>query len=62
VLWPRLFDGQTSAAQLVADSGRAAMDVPAGADGLETLDELWSLLQRAGLIWYCALALWILLV
>ncbi|MNZ68795.1 regulatory protein AmpE [compost metagenome] len=62
VLWPRLFDGQTSAAQLVADSGRAAMDAPAGADGLETLDELWSLLQRAGLIWYCALALWILLV
>lgn len=60
VLWPRLLDFPASAAQLVADAGRAASDVP-GDGGLETLDELWSLLQRAGLIWYSALALWILL-
>lgn len=61
VLWPRLLDFPASAAQLVADAGRAATDTPAGEGGLETLDELWSLLQRAGLIWYSALALWILL-
>lgn len=60
VLWPRLLDFPASAAQLVADAGRAASDVP-GEGGLETLDELWSLLQRAGLIWYSALALGILL-
>lgn len=61
VLWPRLLDFPASAAQLVADAGRAAGDTPAGEGGLETLDELWSLLQRAGLIWYSALALGILL-
>ena len=61
VLWPRLLDFPASAAQLVADAGRAASDTPPGEGGLETLDELWSLLQRAGLIWYSALALWILL-
>lgn len=61
VLWPRLFDLQASAAQLVVDAGRAAADTRAGRGGVETLDELWSLLLRAGLIWYSALALWILL-
>ena len=61
VLWSRLFDLQASAAQLVVDAGRAAADSAAGQGGVETLDELWSLLLRAGLIWYSALALWILL-
>ncbi|SEJ34288.1 AmpE protein [Pseudomonas linyingensis] len=61
VLWPRLFGLQASAAQLVVDTGRAAADTRAGRGGVETLDELWSLLLRAGLIWYSALALWILL-
>ncbi|SDS81583.1 regulatory signaling modulator protein AmpE [Pseudomonas oryzae] len=61
VLWPRLLDFPASAAQLVADAGRAASDTPGEGGGLETLDELWSLLQRAGLIWYSALALGILL-
>jgi len=61
VLWTRLFDLQASAAQLVADAGRAAADTTAGRGGVETLDALWSLLLRAGLIWYSALALWILL-
>ena len=61
VLWARLFDLQASAAQLVVDAGRAAADSAAGKGGVETLDELWSLLLRAGLIWYSALALWILL-
>ncbi|MNG24982.1 hypothetical protein D3C84_1097710 [compost metagenome] len=61
MLWPRLFELQASAAQLVVDAGRAAADSAAGKGGVETLDELWSLLLRAGLIWYSALALWILL-
>lgn len=61
VLWPRLFDLTASAAQLVADAGRSAADAQAGRGGVETLDELWHLLRRAGLIWYCALALWILM-
>lgn len=61
VLWSRLFDFPASAAQLVADVGRAATELPVVEGGLETLDESWSLLQRAGLIWYSALALGILL-
>lgn len=61
VLWARLFDLQASAAQLVADAGRAAADAQPGRGGVETLDELWNLLLRAGLIWYSALALGILL-
>lgn len=61
VLRPRLFARRVSAAQLVADSGRAAAEMPAGHAGVETLDELWALLRRAVLVWYCALALAILL-
>lgn len=61
VLLGRLFDWQASAAKLVADAGRAAADARPGQGGVETLDELWLLLRRAGLLWYSALALWILL-
>ncbi|MNJ05557.1 hypothetical protein D3C85_1939240 [compost metagenome] len=61
MLRAQLFERRASAAQLVADAGRAAADTPAGNAGVETLDELWSLLQRATLIWYCAIALWVLL-
>ncbi len=61
VLRAQLFARRASAAQLVADAGRAAADTPVGNAGVETLDELWSLLQRATLIWYCAIALWVLL-
>jgi AmpE protein len=61
VLRPRLTERRASAMQLVADVGRAAADIPAGSVGVETLDELWRLLQRATLIWYCAIALWVLL-
>lgn len=57
----KLVDRQVSAAQLVVDAGRAAADTPAERAGLDTLDALWALLRRAGLIWYSALALWILL-
>lgn len=60
-LWSRLFDLPASAAQLVVETGRAAADTTAGKGGVETLDELWGLLLRAGLLWYSALALWILL-
>lgn len=61
VLWSRLFDLQASAAQLVVDAGRAAAYSSGSKGGVETLDELWGLLLRAGLLWYSALALWILL-
>ncbi|MCQ4347672.1 regulatory signaling modulator protein AmpE [Pseudomonas stutzeri] len=61
VLSGRLLDRHAGAAQLVADAGRAAVDTRAGQGGLESLDELWSLLRRAALLWYSALALWVLL-
>ncbi|HYQ38867.1 MAG TPA: regulatory signaling modulator protein AmpE [Pseudomonas sp.] len=61
VLRPRLTERRASAMPLVADVGRAAADLPAEGAGVESLDELWRLMQRATLIWYCAIALWVLL-
>lgn len=53
-----------SAAQLVANAGRAASELPEpqpGEPGVGTLDELWQLLVRAAVLWYAAFAVWILL-
>ena len=53
-----------SAAQLVANAGRAASELPEpqpGESGVSTLDELWQLLIRAAVLWYAAFAVWILL-
>lgn len=53
-----------SAAQLVANAGRAASELPEpqpGEPGVSTLDELWQLLIRAAVLWYAAFAVWILL-
>lgn len=61
VFWAYLFDLRASATQLVAEAGRAAADALPGRGGVETLDELWQLLRRTGLLWYSALALAILL-
>lgn len=61
VLQARLFDLDAGAARLVADAGRAAADATPGRSGVETLDELRGLLLRAGLLWYSALALGVLL-
>ena len=51
--------------RLVAEAGRTAAEVPAqasGEAGLRTLDALWHLLLRTAVVWYAALALWILLI
>ena len=53
--------GGADAVALVVDAGRAAADLGEGG-GVESLDELWRLLQRTALVWYCAVALWVLLV
>lgn len=58
----RWLGGGAGAAALVIDAGRAAAELEEQAGGVETLDELWRLLQRTALIWYCAVALWVLLV
>lgn len=53
-----------SAAQLIANAGRAAGELPEpqpGEAGVDTLDELWQLLIRAAVLWYAAFAVWILL-
>lgn len=65
VLWPRLLDTQAEASRLVVEGGRAAAELGAqpvaGRDGLASLDALQSLLLRAGLVWFSAWALWVLL-
>lgn len=53
-----------TAAQLVANAGRAAGELPEpqpGEAGVDTLDELWQLLVRSAVLWYAAFAVWILL-
>lgn len=65
ILWARLFDLSASPARLVVECGRTASELPArvapAADPC-TLDELWALLVRAAVVWYCAWALWMILV
>ncbi|NHN78288.1 regulatory signaling modulator protein AmpE [Azotobacter chroococcum] len=65
VLLHYLSDRGVPAAKLVIEAGRAAnegqeAEVLVGEAGLMTLDELWQLLVRAGMLWYVVLALAIL--
>ncbi|MFC0668200.1 regulatory signaling modulator protein AmpE [Azotobacter chroococcum] len=65
VLLRYLSDREVPAAKLVIEAGRAAnegqeAEVLIGEAGLMTLDELWQLLVRAGMLWYVVLALAIL--
>jgi len=65
VLLRYLSDREVPAAKLVIEAGRAAnegqeAEVLVGEAGLMTLDELWQLLVRAGMLWYVVLALAIL--
>lgn len=65
VLLRYLSDRGVPAAKLVIEAGRAAnegqeAEVLVGEAGLMTLDELWQLLVRAGMLWYVVLALAIL--
>jgi AmpE protein len=64
VLLHELLSWQISAAQVLVSAAQAAADTPElalGEEGLRSIDELWQLLVRAGLLWYCAFALWTLL-
>ena len=57
-----LLSWQISATQMISDAGQAATDTPlADDDGLQSLDALWQLLVRAGLLWYAGFAAWTLL-
>ncbi|ACO77440.1 Inner membrane protein [Azotobacter vinelandii CA] len=65
VLLRYLSDREVPAAKVVIEAGRAAnegleAEVLAGEAGLMTLDELWQLLVRAGMLWYVVMALAIL--
>ncbi|SFB61176.1 regulatory signaling modulator protein AmpE [Azotobacter beijerinckii] len=65
VLLRYLSNREVPAAKLVIEAGRAADEgleaaVLAGEAGVATLDELWQLLVRAGMLWYVVLALAIL--
>ena len=56
-----LLNWNISAAQLVEKVGLVAGEIPApvaGADGVNSLDQLWELLLRAALLWYAGFALW----
>ncbi len=64
VLLNELLNWNISAAQLIANSGRAAEDFGAptlGESGVSSLDGLWQLLVRAGVFWYAGFAVWTLL-
>lgn len=64
VLLNELLNWNISAAQLIANSGRAAEDFGAptlGESGVSSLDSLWQLLVRAGVFWYAGFAVWTLL-
>ncbi|MEN0107532.1 MAG: regulatory signaling modulator protein AmpE [Pseudomonas sp.] len=59
-----LLNWNIPAAQLIANSGRAAEEfgTPAlGESGVSSLDGLWQLLVRAGVFWYAGFAVWTLL-
>jgi AmpE protein len=65
VMLHALLDWQASAAQLVAQVGRVADDIPeqeSRQQGLEHLDSLWELLLRCAVLWYACFALWTVLV
>lgn len=64
VLLNELLNWNVSAAQLIANSGRAAEEFSTptlGESGVASLDGLWQLLVRAGLFWYAGFAVWTLL-
>jgi AmpE protein len=65
VMLLELLNWEISAAQLIANVGRVAGEVPApvvGVEGVNSLDVLWELLLRAAIVWYAGFALWTLLV
>lgn len=56
-----LLNWHISAAQLIAQMGRLADDIPeqdAPERGLERLNSLWELLLRCAVLWYAGFALW----
>ena len=64
VLLHELLNWNVSAAQLIANSGRAAEEfgpTTLGEGGVSSLDGLWQLLVRAGVFWYAGFAVWTLL-
>lgn len=65
VLLEQLLDWELGAQALLADSSRAAADIPAQASasaGIVGLDSLWQLLVRAAIAWYAIFAIWTILI
>lgn len=61
VLKPRLLDWEVPAERLLLRVGLFSVepkDSVQGENGTERLDNLWSLLIRAGLLWYACLSAW----
>ncbi len=59
VMLHEVLSWEISAAALIDRVGRVAGDVPApvvGQVGVETLDSLWQMVVRAGVLWYAVLA------
>jgi AmpE protein len=59
VMLHEVLSWEISAATLIDRVGRVAGDVPApvvGQAGVETLDSLWQMVVRAGVLWYAVLA------
>jgi len=64
VMLHELLSWDISAAQLINKAGCAAAEIPApqaGPEGVTSLDTLWALLLRAGVLWYACFAVWALL-
>lgn len=65
VMLHELLNWNIGSAQLIADIGCVASELPEpvlGAEGVASLDVLWELLIRAAIVWYAGFALWTLLV
>ncbi|MDD1014358.1 regulatory signaling modulator protein AmpE [Pseudomonas rubra] len=58
VMLHELLNWHISAAGLIEAVGRVAGDLPAGSEGLLSLDNLWELLLRSAVLWYACFALW----
>lgn len=61
VMLHEVLSWEVSAQALISRVGRVAADTPAqinGQPGVESLDNLWQMVMRAGVLWYALLGLW----
>lgn len=61
VMLHEVLSWEITAPALIARVGRVAAEAPdavTGAAGVESLDDLWQMIVRAGVLWYAVLAVW----